>query len=98
MAIRISLRHTGDPELRFGVSRGYFNKYHRNIYFGRLFLAIREKVPGEVPRQLIELDMGRTILKNRRLWATMTEDEKDMYAYNKHFRLEYFLKMIRSTH
>lgn len=95
--IRISLRHTGVPELRFGVSRGYFNKLHCNIFFGRFFLAIREKLPNEVPRQFIELDMGRAQLKYRRLWASMSEDEKYLYLNHnpEHLRLEYFFKTIK---
>lgn len=96
--IRVSLRHTGSPKFQFGVSRGYYSDLHYNLFFGRFFLVIREKRPNEVPRQLIELDMGRAMLKNRRLWASMTDYEIDLYTnFNPNrYRLDYFLKMIRS--
>jgi len=95
--LRVHLRHTGDPKFRFGVSRGYFSKYHYNLYFGRLFLAIREKRPNEVPRKLIDLDMGRAQLKFQRLWDTMNDDEKNLYwAQHPPVYLKPFLELLRS--
>lgn len=99
--VRISLRHTGDPKLRFGVSRGQYSNLHWNLLFGRFFLAIRDKRsdPPTYKPKFMDLEFGRTQLKNRRLWDGMTEDEQDLYAnYNpEHLRLEYFLKKIRNT-
>lgn len=99
MSFRIHLRHTGDLKLRFGISHGYFSAKHHNLFFGRFFLAIREKRPNDVPRRFFDLGMGRAQLKNTRLWSTMTKTERYLYInYNpNHFRLEYFLKLIRGT-
>jgi hypothetical protein len=109
--IRISLRHTGVPGFRFGVSREYgepgvrfgiARSYHQNIFFGRFFLAIRDKRsdPPTYKPKFMDLEFGREQLKYRRLWDAMTENERYLYVnYNpEHFRLEHFLKMIRPTH
>jgi hypothetical protein len=101
MRTRVHLRHTGDSKFRFGVSRGFYSTRHYNIYFGRLFIAIRDTV-GDLPTYkppFIMLDMGRNMLKNRRLWDAMTGYERDLYMNHnpEHLRLEYFLKMIRGT-
>ena len=77
--VRISLRHTGDSGLRFGVSRGYSSNLHYNLFFGRLFLAMREKRPNEVPRKFVDLEFGRGQLEYKRIWNTMTDEEKSAY-------------------
>lgn len=97
--VRIHLRHTGDSKFRFGVSRGRGRKCHRNIDFGRFFIAIRDTaddLPAYNP-PFFDLSMGRTMLKNQRLREGMTEDEKNVYAEQyRHYRLDAFLKMYRA--
>jgi hypothetical protein len=103
--IRAHLRHTGDSKLRFRIVRLTYN-WGYNIEFGRHFLAIRDRNedPSHYhPKRFFDLGFGRHMLKQRKLWSSITREEHLAYDYFRSegsmqgIRLEVFLDLYRKN-
>lgn len=73
MKYRIHLRHTGRDKPTFGIGPMLVGGWYAgfNIDMGYWFIAVRRKRKGEVKRPLVELDFGKSMQRETRMYKSV---------------------------
>ena len=90
---RYQIRDTGDRQLRFGISTGPLLGEGYNVFFGRLFLAVRENEPRKGP--LVFPGLGVIEPPERQPFVNLAFG-RSQRRYTKRIRKEYKLWKLQN--